>query len=144
MSAPPESLSDRDLLASLRDLVAREREVEADLIAHLVEVDARQLHVREGFPSLFQYCIEELHLSESVAYHRIKVARAARTHPVILDHLRSGAVHVSGLRELAPHLTVENHLELLHAAKHKSRREILEILADRKPKPDAPSSMRLL
>ena len=37
---------------------------------------------------------------------------------------------------LAAHLTPENHLELLDRARHKSKREIEEFLANRAPKPE--------
>jgi hypothetical protein len=50
-------LSSDQLLARLLDLVHRGRELEADLIAHLAEVDARRLYLREGCTSMFAYCV---------------------------------------------------------------------------------------
>jgi hypothetical protein len=45
---------------------------------------------------------------------------------------------------LAPHLTRENHAELLERARHQSKRAIEAWLADRTPKPDAASVVRQL
>jgi hypothetical protein len=57
-SASLARLSDRDLLRALHQLTARDREVEAELLAHLGEVDARGLYLEEGCASMFAYCTE--------------------------------------------------------------------------------------
>ena len=56
-----ETLPNSELLQALAKLVSRDRNLEADLLAHLGEVDSRRLYVVEGFPSMFQYCMEMLH-----------------------------------------------------------------------------------
>jgi hypothetical protein len=50
------ALPKAQLLERLRELVRRGNAVEAELIAHLAEVDARQLYLEEGYPSMFAYC----------------------------------------------------------------------------------------
>ena len=72
------TLPDHALLEGLRALAARDSCLEADLLVHLGEVDASKLHVAQGFSSLFAYCMDVLHFSESVAFQRIGAARAAR------------------------------------------------------------------
>ncbi|HEX9724873.1 MAG TPA: hypothetical protein VGC53_11395 [Vicinamibacteria bacterium] len=74
-------VSDDELLRRLSDLLQKSRRVEAELVAHIGEVDARRLYAREAAPSMFAYCTETLHLSEHETYLRIKVARASRKHP---------------------------------------------------------------
>ena len=88
-------LSDRDLLAQLHGAAARERDATAQLVALLMEVDARRLYLAEGCASLFTYCTQVLHLSEHAAYHRIEAVRAARRLPVILERLVEGAVNLT-------------------------------------------------
>ena len=79
------SFSDDDLLRRLSDLLGQSRRDEADLVAHVGEVDRRRLYAREASPSMFAYCTEVLHLSEAEAYHlRIAAARASREHPLLL------------------------------------------------------------
>ena len=64
------ALPDGALLCSLHELVARDRVIEVDLLAHLGEVEARRLHLVEGCSSLFGYCTEVLRFSEATAYLR--------------------------------------------------------------------------
>jgi hypothetical protein len=138
------SVSDDELLHRLGELVSHSRRVEADLVAHIGEVDERRLYVREASPSMFAYCTERLHLSEAEAYRRITVARAARKHEVLLSMLRDGRLHLSGIAMLAPLLTPENRDALLARATHRSKRQIQELVAELSPRPDAPSVMRKL
>jgi len=65
---PLAALSDDDLLRRLAEILAPSRRVETDLVLHIAEVDERRLYAREAFPSMFAYCTQALHLSESEAY----------------------------------------------------------------------------
>ncbi|HYN01849.1 MAG TPA: HNH endonuclease signature motif containing protein [Vicinamibacteria bacterium] len=141
---PLTSFSDEDLLRRLSDLLGRSRSDEADLVAHIGEVDRRRLYAREASPSMFAYCTEVLHLSEAEAYLRIAAARAAREHPLLLTLLADGRLHLTAIAKLAPHLTLENREALLERAAHRSKREIEELLAELAPRPDAPAVMRKL
>ena len=81
-----------------------------------MELDTRRLYLGEGFSSLFTYCTQALHLSEHAAYNRIETARAARRFPLLLQLVADGAVTLTTVRLLAPHLTPENHREVLARA----------------------------
>jgi len=137
-------LSDAELVARMKSLVARERDTTAQLIAHLAELDTRDVHLREGYDSLYAYCRDALGLSEWEAYNRIEVARAARRFPVILEMLAAGAIHLTAVRLLSPHLTPANHREVLDSARGKKKPEIEEIVARLSPRPDVPASVRKL
>jgi len=131
-------MNDEDLLASTRELVRKSCGVEAQLLHHLGEIDARALFAQRAFPSMIVFCMKEFGFSEGAAFNRIFVARAARRLPGILEALASGRVHLAGLRILVPHLTEENQDELLAEAAGKSKREIEEIAARLAPKPPVP------
>jgi len=103
--------------------VRRSHGVEAALLVHLGEIDERKLYLDWSFSSMFAFCVGELGFSEDVACNRIDIARAARRMPVILEALRSGQVHLAGLRLLAPHLTTENQEKVLAEAAGKSKRQ---------------------
>ena len=139
-----ERVPDDELLRRLAELLRQSRRVEADLVAHIGEVDARRLYAREASPSMFAYCTEVLHLSEFEAYLRITAARAARQHPVLLAMLREGSLHLTAIAKLAPHLTPENCETLLERAAHRTKREIEELIAEMAPRPDAPTVVRKL
>jgi 5-methylcytosine-specific restriction endonuclease McrA len=137
-------LSDGDLVAEVTRLAGCERHATAHLIAALAELDARRLYLGQGCSSMFTYCTQVLHLAEHAAYNRIEAARAARRFPVILTLLADGSVHLSSVRLLAPHLTQENHADILREASHKSKREVEQIAAGLQPQPDVAASVRKL
>jgi len=137
-------LSDAELVARVKSLVARERDAAAHLVAHLAELDTRDVHLREGYESLYVYCRDALGLSEGESYNRIEVARAARRFPVILEMLAAGEVNLTAARLLAPHLTPANHREVLDSARGKKKREIEEIVARLSPRSDVGASVRKL
>jgi hypothetical protein len=89
--------------------------------------------------SLFAYCTQVLHLSEHEAYGRIEAARAARRWPVVLELLAEGSLHLTAIALLGRHLTTENHEALLAAARHKTKRQLEEIVAALRPQPVVPS-----
>jgi 5-methylcytosine-specific restriction endonuclease McrA len=129
-------LSDHTLMRDLAALVAQDRVTTAELLAHIAEVDTRQLYRPAAYPSMFAYCVGELRLSEDAAFKRIKAARAARRFPAVFDAIAEGRLHLSALVLLAPHLTEDTADELLAAATHQSKCEIERLLAERYPRPD--------
>jgi hypothetical protein len=137
-------LADRELVKLLKGLVARDREQEAELLAYLGEVDARGLYREEACSSMHAYCTGVLRFCDAQAYNRIHAARLARRFPLILEKLRRGELHLSGINVLGPRLTPANFDELLDAATHKSKRQIECLLADREPVKDAPERIRRL
>ena len=141
---PLQSIPDDELLRRLAELLRQSRRVEADLVAHIGEVEERRLYAREASPSMFVYCTEVLHLSEAEAYLRIAVARASRKHPVLLSLLEDGRLHLTGIALLAPHLTRENRDVILKRATHRSKRQVQELIAEIAPRPDVPAIMRKL
>ncbi|HTE50409.1 MAG TPA: hypothetical protein VK698_06025 [Kofleriaceae bacterium] len=138
------ALSDEVLLARLVDVLSRGRRVEAEIIAHIAEVDARRLYLGQACSSMHVYVTERLHLSDAEAYLRITVARLSRRFPVVLAMLADGRAHLSGLVRLAPHLSDENADEILGRASFRSKREIELLVAELAPRPDAPPRIRRL
>jgi hypothetical protein len=139
------NLSDHDLLAHLVRLASAEREASAELVAHLAALELRpSVYAALGHGSLFDYCTGALRLSEDAACSRIAVARACRRFPAILDALASGDVSLTSVRLLAPHLTPENHRDVLGRASGRRRPEIEALVAELAPRPDVPTSVRKL
>jgi hypothetical protein len=138
------ALSDDALLARAKSLADRARSATAELIAHLVEVERRKLHLASGYSSMFTYWCGALQLSEGETFNRIQAARAAGRFPVILDQLADGSVSLTTVKLLAQHLTDDDHLEVLRSARGLSRREVEKIVARLAPVPDVPTSVRRL
>src|SRR5262245_40310295 len=133
------SLSNTELLDALRGTVGDGHRVLARLLAYLVEVEERRLHLELACSSMYDFCVRKLGLGEDEAVRRIAVARLARSFPLILKRLETGALSMTALLLLRPHLTADNHDELLRAAEGKTKRAIEELLAARFPRPDVPS-----
>src|SRR5438034_3758381 len=108
--------SDNALLFDAKRWVAQDSTTTAVLLTRIAEIDDRKLYLREGYPSLFAFCVHELRLSEDATYRRITAARAARRFPSILVALVEGRVHLAAVLMLAPYLTSANAEELLVAA----------------------------
>jgi hypothetical protein len=137
-------LSDDELVACVKELVAAERGGVVLVVAHIAELDTRDVHLRAGHGSLYAYCRDVLALSEQEAYNRISVARAARRFPVLLQMLADGSLNLTTARLLVPHLTPDNHLGVLERARGKTKAQVEELAAALWPRSDAPSFVRRL
>ncbi len=137
-------LSDDELLIELRRSVVAERAVTGHVIEVLAEVDARRLYLAEGCSSLFRYCTEILHLSEHAAYGRITAARLVRRVPGVLEAMQRGDATLTTICLIGPHLTAANCCELLDAVRHKSKREVEQLVATLAPRADVPATVRKL
>src|SRR5262245_14760795 len=139
-----EHLSDTQLLEGLGGVLRSQRRSLAELVAHLAEVEERRLHLKAACSSMFVYCVGRLAMSEDEACRRIELARLARRFPVLFGELESGTLTLSAALILKPVLSSDNHLELIRAARGKTSEQVRELVAERFPKPDAPSHIRKL
>ena len=132
------------LLHDFSILVGKDRGSSADVLAYVAEIDRRQLYLEQAYSSMFAFCTRKFGMSEAVAAKRIRAGRAACRFPCILGMVRRGELHLSGVHQLAVHLTEENHEKVLRRAKCRTMREIAELIAEIAPKPDAVSMIRAL
>lgn len=137
-------LSDAELVRRVVLLAGREREATVELVGHLAELDARKLHLAEGYGSLFAYCTGALRLAEHAAYNRIEAARLSRRFPAVLELLADGSINLSTARLLAPHLRPDNFEALVAQARGRSKREVEVLVARLAPQPDVATSVRRL
>ena len=141
--SPLYSMSNEALLDQATKLATDERRTTAQLVAAISEVDARRLHLAEGCPTIAQYCVRVLRLSEHAAYNRITAARLAKRFPAILERLEDGTLTLSNLCLIGSHLTADNCEELLDAVASKSKREVEVIVASLRPLLASPECYRL-
>jgi hypothetical protein len=137
-------LSDGDLLAGTRRLVGASNQLLASLLAHLAEVEARGIHRTRACSSLYTYCVYELRLSEDAAFRRVSAARLVRRFPAIFDAIASGELHLTAVLMLGSHLTPENMIDVLARAKHRTKREIAQLVRELDPVPDVPARIEPL
>jgi len=137
-------LTDQALLDQFGDLVRQDRQHTASLLKHIDEIDRRKLWAKYGHSCLFDFCVARYHMSESTAGKRIGAARTARRFPILFEMVARGEIHLSGIHRIKAHLTPENHVDVLARAKHKTIRQLEELVAHLAPRRDAPSTLRAL
>ena len=145
MLAMATALSDAELLTRIETLARTERQSTAELVGHLAVLETRpSAYAALGYGSLFNYCVEGLHLSEDAASTRIAVARLCRRYPRLLRMLGSGELSLTAARTLGPHLTEENHEAVLSRAAHQRREGIEMLVARMSPQADVKTTIRRL
>ena len=137
-------LSDHALLAATRQILAHDCVGTAELIAHLAEIDRRKLCRPAGYSAMYLYCVHEFHMSEGVAYRRVRAARVVRRFPTVLAAIADGRLHLDAVKLLAKHFQRGNVDALIAAATHRTSREVAALVAERFPSPDVPTRIRPL
>jgi hypothetical protein len=137
------TISDTELLNSLQNLVGQERAILTDILQHLLEVENRRLHLKEGYGSLYQYATEALHYSEAQAFRRISAMRLMREIPEIKTSIEEGTIQLTHLTQAQQYfkskakesesLTKDEKVEILDSLKHKTTREIEKVFAKLSP-----------
>ena len=131
---------DRELIAKLQRLVRADRALSVQLLVHLGEMDSRGLYREEAYASMFDHAVRALRMTEAEAYLRIQAARLGRQFRRVLELFGSGALHLTTIKLLAPHLTPDNHVQLLERARGKTKREVEQLVAEIAPAPDVPTN----
>ncbi|HWP04183.1 MAG TPA: HNH endonuclease [Polyangiaceae bacterium] len=147
LRSPPSRLgrlSDTELLATAQRLAGTSNQVFSALLEHLAEVDVRGLHRLRACSSLYTYCVYELRFSEDAAARRSAAAKLVRRFPAILGAVAAGEIHLTGLLMLGPHLTEENHAEVLGRAKFRTKKEIATLVRRLAPLPAVPDRVEPL
>src|SRR5512138_3080424 len=95
----------RELSDHLASLYRNERNAMADFLIALAAFDERKAWRELGYPTLWNFLRHELKLSKSTAYYRKTAAELIQAHPAVAGALRSGALCLSTVAELARVLT---------------------------------------
>jgi hypothetical protein len=131
-------LGDEALVRDLKTLLTQDRTTTARIVAYLAEIDARKLFVPAGYPSMYEFCVGELGMSEDAACNRLEVARKCREFPQLLEALNDGRLSLTAVRELGPHLTLANVASMVRQASRLRRRELRLLIAQLFPRAEAP------
>ncbi len=95
------NLSNLTLDENLQQLVIGEREILAEIIIYIREVDCRKMYLEFVYPSLFEYMTKRMNYSNASAQRRIDAARISFDVPEVLEHLESGDINLSQLSVMA-------------------------------------------
>ncbi|MDH5270568.1 MAG: HNH endonuclease [Candidatus Krumholzibacteria bacterium] len=130
MSSSLRSLSDSEILSRTRELTHGERSCTLGVLVHLNEIERRELHLKQGFASMFAYCTRALGYAECAANLRIRTARCIARFPQVYHLLDAGEVNLSTVSQVSKILTTENRNGVLSRIRGKSQREVEAIVAE--------------
>jgi hypothetical protein len=89
--------SNEELDRSAQELATQEKRDAAQLIAHIAEIASRGYHIAVRHPTLFEYCVKRLNLSEGSVYRKTQVAGVCHRFPQI----RAGVRELRGVPAVA-------------------------------------------
>jgi hypothetical protein len=135
-------LSDDALLAELTACCVAGRKNDVRVVAFLIAIEERGIHLLRACSSMFDFCQRKLGMSGGQAWRRIASARLAKKYPFILPLLERGLTHLSTLAQIKVFVTDENVHALVADTAGKTRDQVDRILADRFGLPERPKQTR--
>ena len=93
-------LSDRRLLEQIKEMVDREQHLTLVIVDHLREIEARSLHLKRGFGSLFDYTVTELGYTASAAWRRIQAMHLSCQIDGVRERLEDGTLSLTAAAQL--------------------------------------------
>lgn len=130
-------LTNPELLRQAAKAAQYERERTLDLLYFLREVERRSLFLEMGYPSLYEFTVRELKVSQGAAYRRIQSMRLIRELPEAEEKLKNGALSISTAAKVqtaAGTLDSDGKRKLLSSVEGKTTREVERELAKLAPK----------
>src|SRR5678815_3102041 len=124
------SLSDSQIITGSKVARAQEHSGLLAMIGFIAETERRQLYLRRGYSSLFDYCVRELCYSESQAMRRITAARCIAKFPEVFELLKANDINLGTISRVSRILTLENCGSVLASIRRKSLREVEAIVAE--------------
>ena len=128
-----ENISNEVLLVDCKKEVLKEKRVTARVLEYLSEIDKRQLWVKEGYSSLWDFCVRYLGYSEGETRRRIHASRLVSRMEEVKPMLEEGQLSLTTISLLSPHLNSTNAKEILPMVISKSTREVEEVLYEHFP-----------
>ena len=93
------ALSDEDLLRQTLDKTAQERNLTAEVLKLLEEINRRKLFAARGFSSLYAFCVEYLGYSEASAHRRVASVYLMSQVPEVEEKIRNGSLTLSNVAQ---------------------------------------------
>ena len=138
------TLAQQDLRKLAMDLSREYRKLEGLLLEVLQQIDQSKLYKKLGFSSLFQYAVNELKFTESVAYGFITVARKSLEVTTLKEAILTQKLSVAKACRMTSALTKENAAYLLEFAQTHTTREVEFEVVKIKPRSVAQERVKLV
>ncbi len=93
-------LSNNELISRLKTLHGEEKKILAQVLESIAEFDKRKLFLELGYPSLFEFLVQEVGYSPSSAQRRIDGARLLNQIPEVASKIETGSLNLSQISKL--------------------------------------------
>ena len=128
-----EKIKDENLLLDCKLAVQTEKQSTARVLEYLAEIDKRRLWLREGFSSLYDFCIRFLNYSEGETHRRIQACRLSARVEEVKPLLEQRELSLTAMSLLSPVLNAENAKDILPKVTHQPTREVERIIREHFP-----------
>ena len=128
-----EEIKDNVLLIEVQKAVQTEKKSTARVLEYLSEIDRRRLWLKEGYSSLFDFCVRYLNYSEGETFRRIQASRLSLRIEEVKPLLEENSLSLTTLSLISPFLTEENAKELLPKVTNQSTRHVQHVLEEHFP-----------
>ena len=95
-----QKMSSKELLSHTKQLALKEKEIHAQILHYLAEIQSRKLHLKMGFSSLFEYVVQELGYSEGAAHRRIQTMKLCQSLPETAQRIQAGTLNLTTASQL--------------------------------------------
>lgn len=89
------------LISKLKNLVASERKITAEVIDLIREVDQKRIYLEYGYTSMFAMLTKDFGYTPSAAMRRIDAARLSKELPEVSESLKDGELNLSQVSMVA-------------------------------------------
>ena len=136
------ALTDAQVVRSGDRAVCSRHELAIAILDCLIEIERRDLYLKEGYSSLFAFCTLRWNYSPPKAGRTIAAARCLKAFPAVRSLLVEQKITLCGLSRIASILTEENCDALLAQVAGKRYVEIDRIAASRRTAPPVREMVR--
>lgn len=105
------TLTDDKLLRAIKTLATQERQKHAEVVEHLEELVSRDLHLKLGYSSVFEYCIKELWDHESTAARRSNLVKIIKKAPEVATMIKKGEISPNRVSQVQTHINRRQYSE---------------------------------
>lgn len=120
------------------------RKVEIKIVEILLRVLEQKIHRQLGHPSLFDYVVKRLELSEAQAYALCSVAKKSRELPELKTALERGRLSTYKASRVISVVTPENVTDVISYAETSTTRDLEKYVARLRPQAAVPDRVRAL
>jgi hypothetical protein len=128
-----ENINDELLLRECKLAVQTEKQSTARVLEYLCAIDDRRLWLKEGFSSLFDFCLRFLNYSEGETYRRIQACRLSSRVKEVKPLLENNSLSLTTMSLLSPLLDSENAKDILPKVINQPTREVERVLQEHFP-----------